>query len=191
MRRLKPLLVALVATAALAAGGAAIAAAATSTSTSSSSSGTSRAPRRVRAGPRHPRRGPDPARAGPGTRPQRPPLPRDVRRLIFGRHVIERPSGVRRPRTGRTRLTPGAAWTLPGRAGQLVEEANLARALVGSQLAGHVVDQLLRLGPEPARRVTHATTRSPRSSSGSPVTAASSTAGWSRSEVSISPAPIL
>src|SRR5581483_8756647 len=43
----------------------------------------------------------------------------------------------------------------------------------------------------PSRRTTHATTRSPRSASGRPRTAASATAGCSSSALSTSPAPIL
>ena len=77
-------------------------------------------------------------------------------------------------------------------AGQLVEEADLARALVRRELAGHVVDQLaLRRPRRRPRRTTQATIRSPRSGSGSPVTAASSTPGCSSSATSISPAPTL
>ena len=71
--------------------------------------------------------------------------------------------------------------------GRLVDDAHLARPLVHRKLFGDEVDQRLRARPSPT---TNATIRWPRSSSGTPTTATSTTPACPSSTVSISPAPI-
>ena len=74
---------------------------------------------------------------------------------------------------------------------QLVDEPHHARALCGVSRSATWPANSSWDGDSPSRKTTHATIRSPRSGSGSPVTAASTTPGCSSSAPSISPAPIL
>ena len=76
-------------------------------------------------------------------------------------------------------------------AGQLVEEADLARALVRRELGRRRGRSARAPSGASSSATTQATIRSPRSSSGAAVTAASRTPGCSSSATSISPAPTL
>ena len=130
-----------------------------------------------------PRPGPVAARDARSTaRPRARPPPRR-RGASCSPRALARAPAAPRSRRGRSSFAKFLLHDLAHRvARQLVEVADLARALVRGQQPRDVVDDLLLgRGWSPPAGTIHATMRSPRSGSGSPVTAASLTRGCSSS----------